>query len=77
MRVSKLLCRPQLCPPDACLSHLFRESGMKLTSGPRNAISYNIATKLEAIGFPTEFIDLNAVSRAAAMRYYIKSGGLH
>eukprot|EP00959_Pyramimonas_sp_CCMP1952_P271111 5667965-Pyramimonas_sp.AAC.1 len=50
---------------------------MKPASGPRNAISFNIATKLQAIAFPTEFIDLNAVARAAEIRDCIKSGGLH
>ncbi|CAK0833499.1 unnamed protein product [Prorocentrum cordatum] len=37
-----------------------RNGVLLLTSGPRNAISYNVATKLTRIGFATEFLELDA-----------------
>ncbi|CAK0803122.1 unnamed protein product, partial [Prorocentrum cordatum] len=38
----------------------YRNGVLLLTSGPRNAISYNVATKLTRIGFATEFLELDA-----------------
>eukprot|EP00959_Pyramimonas_sp_CCMP1952_P034677 726684-Pyramimonas_sp.AAC.1 len=46
---------------------------MRLTAGPRNAISYNIAVQLKSIRFRSEFVEILAVSRAAHSRYFLRS----
>ncbi|CAK0829657.1 unnamed protein product [Prorocentrum cordatum] len=60
MCVSKLLFRLQLYPPSQELASAYRNGVPLLTSGPRNAISYNVTTKLTRIGFATEFLELDA-----------------
>ncbi|CAK0841609.1 unnamed protein product [Prorocentrum cordatum] len=71
MCVSKLLFRLQLYPPSQELVSAYRSGVLLLTSGPRNAISYNVATKFSRIGFAAEFLELDAVAKATALRYLL------